>query len=476
MATEYRDVFTFVQHLAPTWRKSQHEVMAQVVRGLLERPTLCETEIARSLPPGPGARADCSLHSRLKRLERFLANPRLDEGAIFVRCLSLACHCAASLPHLSQGELLLPLLLDSTYFQPCAALIVSAPCGGRALPIIFTTYDRYSLHACFPPEHTWPNPDTALCPLPAKRGRAAAGASAQVAPWLSQNLIEQQLLDYLYSCLPPGLLAVVVADRGFARATLMQWLRGRKRSFVIRFDGDTWLRLPDGRTGPAHKLLALKPGQRQWLPHAHYGQQEQVPVAVLALWEQGHKEPWYLASDLTDAEMIDTLYHWRMRAEQGYRDEKSGVILREGGDRHQLKAVLHLHRLLLANFLLHWLAALTGLQAHHDLPQAQSPQDDQITAPAPTPLEQAPPYTPQAAHLLNQGPAQPPPVIPHRGHTPTLARWLRRFAVRGHLRATSALARRSCASVTWPHSCAELSIGSELALVGQGGRPDPEPG
>ncbi len=136
-----------------------------------------------------------------------------------------------------------------------------------------------------------------------------------------------------------------------------------------------------------------------------------------------------MKTSMTGAEMIRILYRWRMRAEQGYWYEKSGCILREGSDQHQLKAVLHLHRLLLANLLLHWLAALTGLQAHHALPQS----DQEPMAPATTLLEQAPPHTPEAAHLLKQGPAQPPPVIPHRGPAPRLARWLRRFAVRGHL-------------------------------------------
>ncbi len=61
-----------------------------------------------------------------------------------------------------------------------------------------------------------------------------------------------------------------------------------------------------------------------------------------------------------------------MRIEAGNRDDKTGVILREGGDQHQLSSVLHLHRLLLANLCLHWLAALTGLQAQHDLPDGHT--------------------------------------------------------------------------------------------------------
>jgi hypothetical protein len=118
-------------------------------------------------------------------------------------------------------------------------------------------------------------------------------------------------------------------------------------------------------------------------------------VAVLAIWDVGQKEPWYLATNLDAAPATETCYRWRMRIEAGNRDDKTGVILREGGDQHKLASVLHLHRLLLANFSLHWLAALAGLQAHHDLAHPQT---------AAAALEQAPPDDPDPDLLLH-GPA-----------------------------------------------------------------------
>jgi hypothetical protein len=114
---------------------------------------------------------------------------------------------------------------------------------------------------------------------------------------------------------------------------------------------------------------------------------------------------------------------WIPPIEVNYRDDKTGVILREGGDDHQLTSVLHLHRLLLANLCLHWLAALTGLQAQHDLaaPHAVVPA-----------LETVAPDCPDW-DLLDHGPALPPAVTPHRGPTLRLPPWMRRFAVRGCL-------------------------------------------
>jgi hypothetical protein len=222
----------------------------------------------------------------------------------------------------------------------------------------------------------------------------------------------------------PSLQPVVVADRGFARASLFQHLQAHDWDFVIRFDADTWVQLaPDGPGQPAHTALALAPGERRWVRGGTYQQHEQVGVNLLAVWELGQEAPWYLATTLPRADWTELLYRWRMRIECSNRDEKTGVLLRAGGDAHALHSVLHLHRLLLAVSVAHWLCALTGLQAWHDL--ADPPQVN------PT-LAHTRPRSPDL-ELLDHGPALPPPALPHRGPTPTLPAWMRRFAARGTL-------------------------------------------
>ena len=428
MAPAYHDVLTFVQHLAPTWRKTQHVVLTQILLALLQRPRLSPTEIARGMPCESQRNPTRPLHGRQKRVDRFLSNPRLDEGIIFSHWLKLSLRFGADLPQASDVPPLLTLLLDTTYFEPFAALIVSVPCGGRGLPVAFTTYHRRTLEACFPLVDTLPTYDTVLCPPAPRQGRTASPSSAVAELWPSQNLIEEHLLDYVWSLLSPSSQAVVVADRGFARASLFRWFLSKKRLFVIRFDPTTWLLLPDGTAAAAETVLPIQPGQCLWLPHAHYGKKDQVPVAVLAVWDHGQKQPWYLAANLDDPQTVETAYRWRMRIESGNRDEKTGVLLREGGDDHRLSSVLHLQRLLLVLFCAHWLAALTGLQAYRDL----APAESNLPHPLPS-LEHAAPNSPIACQLLDQGPAQPPPVIPHRGPTPELPPWMRRFAVRGWL-------------------------------------------
>lgn len=418
----YAACLTFVQHLAPTWCKPQHTNFARLIAAFVERPALCLSELARAWPD-----PDQPLHGRLKRLGRFLANPRLDELALSARWLRLSYRFASDLPDDVPERPVLPLLLDTTYFDPFAALIGSVPCGSRALPIAHTTYHRTALTACFPPRATWSPHAAGSCPARRRRGQRPTPAAATVRAFRSQNQIEAELIDLLWQLASPSLRPVLVADRGFARASLFQALGAQQRDFVIRIDAQTHLRLaPDGPSAAANLAVPLTPGQRRWLVGVLYQQEQQVPVNLLAVWEMGQAEPWYLATTLERADWTETLYRWRMRIECGNRDEKTGVVLREGGDQHGLRNVLHLHRLLLAVCAAHWFCALSGLQALHDLPSRNG-------APPSRPLETAPPLAEPVAPLLGQGPAPPPPVCPHRGAAPAIPPWLRRFTARGPL-------------------------------------------
>src|SRR3712207_262682 len=161
----YAAIYAFVQTMAPSWRKTQHTNLAQLLCALLQRPTLCLSDLARACP-----QPTQSLHGRLKRLMRFLDNRRLDEAALLRRWLKLSYRSGEELPSPPGEPPLLPIVLDTTYFEPFAALIAAVPCGSRALPVALCTYHRTDLTAFFAP--------------------AAVDA-------LSQNQIEERLLAQL---------------------------------------------------------------------------------------------------------------------------------------------------------------------------------------------------------------------------------------------------------------------------------------
>ena len=318
----YAQILGFVQHLAPTWRKTQHRNFAHLIGALIERERLTLADLARALPQPAQP-----LHGRLKRLERFLKNPRLDEAALFVRWLRLTYRFGTDPPGTVGGRPVLPLLLDTVYFEPFALLVVTVPCGSRGLPVALATYHRSTLLACFAPRERWPTTDAQLLP-PRPRRTPRPPAAAVPTAWLSQNAIEEELVDYVFSLLSPALEGVTVADRGFARACLFRSHAAKQRSFVIRFDAQTHIRLPAPlvperpSVGPPAVVLGLQPGQRLWCPVAFYGAEDQVPIGVLAVWDAEQKEPWYLATNLTDPQLVETLYRWRMRLECANRDEK----------------------------------------------------------------------------------------------------------------------------------------------------------
>jgi hypothetical protein len=279
----YAEVLSFVQQLTPTWRKTQQANLAQLTLAVLERPTRCLCELARAYP-----RPDQPRHGRLKRLPRLLDNPRLDELALPSRWLTLSYRFGRDPPDQPTDHPLLPILLDTTSFEPFAALIAAVACGGRALPIACPTDHRRQWRACLPPRTGWATPAR-------RRARQAypTGGAARPRSVRSQNLIEPELLDLIAHRLPAGLRPVVVADRGFARASLFTYLRRQPQDFVIRFDADTWGQLaPAGPGQPAPQARALSPGERRWVVGGTYQQHEQVPVNRRAVWDVEQEEPW----------------------------------------------------------------------------------------------------------------------------------------------------------------------------------------
>lgn len=120
---------------------------------------------------------------------------------------------------------LVPILLDTTAFEPFAAF----PCGSRALPRVLTTYQRSTLRSCFPPRRRW------LDELGSRQGgrtQPHQPAASPVEPFLSQNRIEEHLIDLVWHLPSPARRGVLVAGRGFARAGLLQWCPGRQNTPV----------------------------------------------------------------------------------------------------------------------------------------------------------------------------------------------------------------------------------------------------
>lgn len=328
--TVYPLLGSFLKQLAPSWRKTQLDNLTCLSCALYERRSLCLAELARAYPPPKKPRARHPKHvlfHRLKRLRRFLTNPRLDFVPVFrylVKLGNIVCQ--------SPG-LLLPILLDPTYFGDYTAVVASVPRSGRALPVAVRVFRR----------------------------------NLEGEKDVSQNEIVQKMVQGTREELPEGIEVVMVADREFASAQFFQFLRSIKAGFAIRVDAETWIEHQDYQ-GPLGKLPLKPGGRRLWLARALYGKEAKEVVNLFGVWERGQKEPWFIATSLDNAQLTHRLYRKRMKIEHGFRDWKhhlklKGTLKVETPERAQV--------LIRTLALLYWFLCLVGVRLNRPEYQAR---------------------------------------------------------------------------------------------------------
>jgi DDE family transposase len=285
--------------------------LALLVSALLTKRTLCLSALARAYPQGVAgqrrvAQPKHDLLHRLKRLWRFLDNDRVDPLAVQVALIP------ATVRQLGTPRWL-GLALDWTEFDTTLptgqrrryqVLRIAVPRRGRALPLVQVAYDRDALPA----------------------GR-------------SQNQLEEAALLVVLQAMPAGVRPVVLADRGFARASFLAWLQEQGVDYVIRLTRRTCLTDADGRRVKLGTDDGVQPGQMQWWPQMRYGLHHDRPRALwihaALCWRppkhqarakrhQQPDEPWYLATSLPDgARPAVAWYQQRWWIEESFKDVHS---------------------------------------------------------------------------------------------------------------------------------------------------------
>ena len=191
------------------------------------------------------------------------------------------------------------------------------------------------------------------------------------------------LLYEVHAALPPALRAhvLVLADRGYGIPTFLDLLSALGWSWVVRVQGQTRVRCPDGRerplrdlvpapgttwmggTTPASATADLLPGAGA-APLAVFKHAGWRALHVVATWAIGQDEPWLLVTTLpaTPARWRDYATRWAIERlflgwkSHGWHLEQCGV-----------RAPARLARLLVGYCLATWwllAAALPGAQAH----------------------------------------------------------------------------------------------------------------
>lgn len=302
----YESVLAAIEYALPEGVPTQLVNLALLVSAVLVKRSCSLSELARAYPTPPTRRAPApkhDLHYRLRRLDRFLSNPRVDPVA--VQCAFIP-HTVARLGYPQR----LGLAVDWTMWDSrdlhgqkvrYQLLRIAIPRRGRALPLLQVVYNRDAL-----PKNQ------------------------------SQNQLEEAAIRAVVRALPLGVNPVVLADRGFARATLLTWLEEQGLDYVIRIDRGTCI---SPAQGPRWKLgeETIAPGELQWHPHVRYGLYHDRPrdiwCNIVCCWRttarqqrsRGHrppKEPWYLATSLRSGEQAVAWYRQRWWVEPSFRDTK----------------------------------------------------------------------------------------------------------------------------------------------------------
>jgi hypothetical protein len=213
-----------------------------------------------------------------RRLERTLANDRLDPGSVWPQL------ARAALGGFAGGPIVL--ILDETPNRnDLRCLKLTLAYRKRALPLVC---------AC-----------------------SAPGDQPEPMPELIAGLLRQAA-----ACLPEGAAVTLLADRGLAWPQVVDACRALGWRYVLRLQGTTRVRTPDGRERPVTEL-APRPGAR-WRGEAEvFKKAGWRSAAVAACWERGCDGPWLLVSDRDDGPRLFRRYLKRTWTEELFRDEKS---------------------------------------------------------------------------------------------------------------------------------------------------------
>ena len=312
----YHCIATFLNEALPQVRATHRTNLALLTVAILERRALAISVLVRAWR----VQLPYSHHQRKKRLFRFLSNAGFDTMAVQTALLGSVCR-AAKLRGLT------PIMIDwSDLGQGRNGLFAAACFRKRGLPLL-----------------SWVSTPQELDP--------------------SQNRVEEFFIGRLLRHLPTNIRPLLLADRGFGRASLIQFVQqmpnhtGYPVDYVVRLKGDVVVQSVDYRG--RLRDYRLRKGRINFWPQTLYRSDGAVVINLVLYWARGHREPWYLATSLADPRRAVRMYRKRMQPEQYFKDGKQ----RFGLNRSTVTTTDRLQRLLVGLLLACCLLILAGMRA-----------------------------------------------------------------------------------------------------------------
>ena len=288
----------------PTGNVARHlNTLAMLIAGIIGSQKCHLPAVAKKVPVGGKPQ------SRVRRLERFVANKAIDTKTYYLPYVQLL---LGSLP---PGPWVL-VIDGSEVGRNCVLLSINVVYKKRALPLCWTV-------------------------VKGKKGH------------LSEQT-HKELVEKAADLLPAGQPIIFLGDGEFDGTDLLATLHKLGWDYVCRTAKNVLLTEEGERFRPTDLMLA--PGDRIELPEVGFTAAEYGPVLVGIVWDVGWKEPLILVSNLDFLVEAYDWYRQRFRIETFFSDQKSrGFYL---GHSH-ISDTVHLERLLIGTCLAYlWVVCL----------------------------------------------------------------------------------------------------------------------
>jgi hypothetical protein len=315
-----RFVGGFVNHIFPTLRKTQKENLSIASFGMIKSKSGLMSKIVRYTP---GAKKH---KYRLKRFWRFASNHRVKPERLFDAWV------AWCIKKFSSGKYMRVALDWTTLPGNIQCLMLAIPFKGRAIPLIW--------HICL---------------------------HSDIKD--SQNKKEERLVSRLINILSkynlilesqgyPGKKRklILIADRGFGRASFISFLQRKSVLFVVRVKSRVWISYGK-KTKILLKKLYLIPGKQYWYKSIRFRDDEVVRnVSMAMVVVKGSSDPWFLVTNLKKAKTAISTYEMRFQIEEWFKDMKHQLGIAD----MQTTNLKRVRRMLLVSAFSYTILALTG--------------------------------------------------------------------------------------------------------------------
>lgn len=308
----YRAILTKLVQLQgyPSGRRLQRvQVLAGVISGIVGSQSTHSREVAKH--SGLGAKVE----SREKRLSRWYQNEQVTHELDYLPYVQEVLDALAGLA--------LVIAIDGSEIgRGCLVLMVSLIYNTRAIPLVWTVFQR-------------------------PKGHASAAE-------------HMQLLEVARSFLPSESAIIFLGDGEFDSVELQSYLHALPQwEYVCRTAKNTQIYLEGEWT--TLDALPIEPDGCCTLEEVLFTAQAYGPVQVVLRWDTHYADPLYLVTSLELGEEACYWYQQRMRIETFFSDQKS-----RGFHLHQshISDPLRLARLLIAACLAYLWLIFLGTQAH----------------------------------------------------------------------------------------------------------------